>query len=94
MEPDARWRVSSASATAEVAPTEPNPWRTIWFSPRQTIRELLATDNRRSWLPPFLLFLLGNQLAQVNDLWAQGQVSLPVVVVGGSLGAALAFGWV
>ena len=50
METDPRWRVSAASAAAEEVqsraapaevPAELNPWRTIWFSPRVTVRYLI-----------------------------------------------------
>jgi len=33
----------------EVAPVMARPWRTIWFSPRRTMRELLASEVRPGW---------------------------------------------
>jgi Yip1 domain len=35
---------------ATVAPG-PRPWRTIWFSPRVTIRSVLETAERPTWIP-------------------------------------------
>jgi hypothetical protein len=33
----------------------PSPWRTIWFSPRITIRQLNEADVRPSWVPVMVL---------------------------------------
>jgi hypothetical protein len=33
----------------------PTPWRTIWFSPRITIRRLIEADVRSSWVPVIVL---------------------------------------
>jgi hypothetical protein len=35
----------------------PSPWRTIWFSPRITIRQLIEADVRPSWVPVLVLAL-------------------------------------
>ena len=35
----------------DATPRPANPWRTMWLSPRLTIRELLATENRPTWVP-------------------------------------------
>ena len=64
MDEQAPWRVSPASAVSELAlASAPNPWRTIWFSPRRTIRELRAADTRPSWVPAFVIGVIGALMA-------------------------------
>ena len=45
-----------------VGPT-PNPWRTIWLSPRITIRRLLEADVRPGWVPVVALTALASAFA-------------------------------
>jgi hypothetical protein len=37
--------------TITVTAPIPSPWRTIWFSPRRTMRNILGTDDRPNWIP-------------------------------------------
>jgi hypothetical protein len=36
----------------------PRPWRTIWFSPRRTVRALVEAETRPSWVPVVALAAL------------------------------------
>ena len=77
METEARILPASAAGAVSVL----NPWRSIWFSPRQTVRALINADDPPSWVPAFLVFLIGSWLERVNLLWAQGHLRLPLAVV-------------
>ena len=35
--------------------TAPNPWLTMWFAPRRTVRSLMASEQRPSWIPVVVL---------------------------------------
>jgi len=72
MEPDSRWQVSPASAEASDIPdavelTAPNPWRTIWFSPRRTIRQVLAAEPPLDWRPLFGVAFVASLLSVINQ---------------------------
>jgi hypothetical protein len=78
METDPRWRVSAASAAEEEVqsraaaaevPAELNPWRTIWFSPRVTVRYLIDAEEPPGWVPVFALGTIGSLLDTVNTWW-------------------------
>ena len=62
METESRWRVSPASAaipgenTAELLGVA--PWRTIWFSPRLTVRALIESRTAPNW-PAAILCAVG-----------------------------------
>jgi hypothetical protein len=47
---------------AESAPF-PSPWRTIWFSPRKTIRRIVDAQEPPSWWPVVALAALGQASA-------------------------------
>lgn len=53
----------------------PNPWRTVWFSPRRTIREIVAAEERPNWIPVVVLTALvaGARALQVEP--AEGTIS-------------------
>jgi len=91
MDEQARWRVSPASALAELAPPfAPNPWRSIWFSPRLTVRQLIEADGRPSWVPVFFLACLAGVLNVLNEQWANGQLHVPILA--GTLATLVAVG--
>ena len=54
----------------------PRPWRTIWFSPRRTMQEILASDVRPGWTLVVGLAALHGALATLGGLAAQGELSL------------------
>ena len=62
-----------ADATPPAPP--PNPWRTIWFSPRRTIRRIVDADVRPSWWPVIALALVGQAFAAL-EFDASGGVAL------------------
>ena len=99
METDPRWRVSAASAAEEegqslAAPAEVpaalNPWRTIWFSPRVTVRYLIDTEDPPGWVPVFVLGTIGSLLDTVNSWWhaSAGQLfqNLALAILFGIIG--------
>jgi Yip1 domain len=51
------------------------PWRTIWFSPRRTMRELLASEVRPGWTLVVGLAALHGALAIMGGLAAKGALS-------------------
>src|SRR5215204_3538395 len=65
---ESRWRVSAASAedapeTAETPPPIPlNPWLTMWWAPRRTVRSLVASEERPSWIPVVALAGINSSL--------------------------------
>ena len=66
----------NASATGPAA-----PWRSVWFAPRLTIRQVLAAERRPSWAPVLLLVLLHmGVLALVPD--DDGSVAIRDSLVG------------
>lgn len=69
--------------TTVVVPARPNPWRTIWFSPRRTIREVNAADYPPTWAPVIGLSYVASALEAGNTWWATGDP------VGGSTARAL-----
>ena len=50
---------------AAVAPA-PNPWRTMWFSPRITIRGILDAADRPSWMLVAVLAVANTAIAQIK----------------------------
>ena len=70
------------------APPIPRPWRTIWFSPRRTIRAIVEAEVRPSWVPVVALAALHQVLAAI--LGAMGpdgtittaRATMPAVVGG------------
>ena len=95
------WHVSPACrAEAVVSDTPPvsdpppasdaplRPWRTIWFSPRQTVRQLRATQPAPDWRPlyalafvAFALSVVNNWLAAPNSTYADLVRHLAVMLV-------------
>ena len=51
------------------------PWRTIWFSPRRTMQELLASEVRPGWTLVVGLAALHGALATLGGLAANGELS-------------------
>ena len=54
----------------ELTPAPPplNPWRTIWFSPRQTIRAIVDSDERPSLVPVVGIAFIAVFLNLVNTV--------------------------
>lgn len=77
----------SAGAMTTIIAAEvlaPSPWRTMWFSPRVTMRRLVDADVRPSWTPVVALAalssaLLNMQLDDTGALSASRSV-MPVVI--------------
>jgi len=67
--------------TIDAAPVRPQPWRTIWTSPRQTMRQLIASEARPSWSLVVGLAALHGALATMGGLAANGQLSLGLAVM-------------
>jgi hypothetical protein len=59
----------------DAAPVTARPWRTIWFSPRRTMRELLAAEMRPGWTLVVGLAALHGALATLGGLAAKGELS-------------------
>lgn len=75
------------------AAAAPSPWRTIWFSPRRTIRALLEAEVRPSWIPVIVLVAVNQVLASVVPNMSEGGFSAGTVAMGVILGVAqLIFG--
>ena len=53
-------------ATAAVEAQAPNPWRTMWFSPRVTIRRILDSEVRPSWTTVVVLATVGLALPSLQ----------------------------
>lgn len=82
-----------------------NPWRTIWFSPRQTIADIVASDPRyRLWLLaalhglPMMLhvaqdFSLGNQYTTLGIIAAAILFAAVFGIIGITIGSAFCY-WV
>ena len=70
LETETRWRVSAASMADQADTRELPPWRTIWFSPRRTIRRLLDTEPAPDWMPLAGLYL-GVLCLSVVNTWLQ-----------------------
>src|SRR5687768_14341988 len=64
------------SDVLDVAAVTARPWRTIWFSPRRTMRELLASDVRPAWTLVVSLAALHGALATLAGLAARGELSV------------------
>jgi Yip1 domain len=62
---------------SEPAPA-PNPWRTIWFSPRRTIRQLIA-EPTSGWRSLFLLGLATSLLSTLNGWLALDTPAMDLV---------------
>jgi hypothetical protein len=77
---ESRWRVSAASATDLPQPDAPSLWRTIWLSPRLTMRALINAEHPANWMPVYLLATLGAWLDMINTYWALERLSLPAVL--------------
>jgi hypothetical protein len=60
----------------------PNPFRTIWFQPRRTMREILAEDPRRNVIMLFLVAGAASSLERASDQSA---------AEGGPMGVIIAF---
>lgn len=60
--------------TCEPQPVEDcSPWRTIWFSPRRTIRAIIAAKVRPGWTPVVGLAIVASLLHTINS----AQIPLP-----------------
>ena len=51
--------------SAAVTPP-PHPWRTMWFSPRITVRGILDVADRPSWMPVAVLAVASTAIAQIK----------------------------
>jgi hypothetical protein len=65
----------------DAVPVTARPWRTIWFSPRRTMRELLASDVRPSWTLVVSLASLHGALATLGGLAVKGELSFSMAAV-------------
>ena len=57
------------------------PWRTIWFSPRRTVQELLASEVRPGWTLVVGLAALHGALATLGGLAAKGELSFSMAMM-------------
>jgi hypothetical protein len=68
MDVDPRWRVSEASAASPAEAPDvpelvaPKPWLTMWWAPRRTVRGLIASEQRPSWIPVVALAGINSSL--------------------------------
>ena len=70
-----------------------DPWRTIWFSPRHTIRHLLAVE-RPTWIVVFVLSLGAAVLDGLNTWLASPAANIGLGRhLGASLGLWVAWLW-
>ena len=53
-----------------------NPWRTIWFSPRRTIRSIVSAEARPSWVPVIALMAVVTAFTSVQLEPDTGSVSV------------------
>jgi hypothetical protein len=65
----------------DAAPVTARPWRTIWFSPRRTMRELLTSEVRPGWTLVVGLAALHGALATLGGLAAKSELSLNMAAV-------------
>jgi hypothetical protein len=65
----------------------PIPWRSVWFSPRLTIRQVLATDPRPSWTAVIALAALHQVFASLQVDPVEGTFSASRSVMPAILGA-------
>jgi hypothetical protein len=77
--------------TTTALPTTVNPWRTIWFSPRLTIRQRLDTEPPSNWLPLFMVVVGISLLAPVNNWLAKSDATAADLTRLCALTAALGF---
>lgn len=67
MDNESRWRVSPGSMVEGAEPPEVtaplrNPWLSMWLSPRRTVRSLMASEQRPSWIPVVALAAINTSL--------------------------------
>lgn len=67
--------------TLEAVAVAARPWRTIWFSPRRTMRELLAAEVRPGWTLVVGLAALHGALATLGGLAAKGELSFNIAAM-------------
>jgi len=77
-----RGAVEVMSATIVPAP---NPWRTMWFSPRITMRHLAAAETVPSWAPVVALAALSSamgslQLDPETGALSASRSTMPVII--------------
>lgn len=77
--------------TVDIAQLSPRPWRTIWFSPRLTMRQLIASESRPSWTLVVGLAALHGALSTLGGLAAKGQLSLGMAVMPTLIGVMQVF---
>jgi len=70
----------------DAPPVTAHPWRTIWYAPRRTMRELLAADPRPGWTLVVGLAALHGALATLGGLAARGDLSFNMAVMPTVLG--------
>lgn len=75
------------SEVVAAAPIAARPWRTIWFSPRRTIRDLLASEVRPGWTLVVGLAALHGALATLAGLAAKGDLSFNTATMPTIIGA-------
>ena len=52
---------AAVDAVTEILPV--SPWRTLWFSPRQTIRRIVDAEVKPAWWPVVALAAIGQAIA-------------------------------
>jgi hypothetical protein len=71
----------------DALPVAARPWRTIWFSPRRTMRELLSSEVRPGWILVVGLATLNVVLATLAGLAAKGNLSFNTAAMPAIIGA-------
>ena len=75
-----------AAVDVEVASSPaPSPWRTVWFSPRLTIRRVLATEPRPGWTGVIALAALHQifaslQVDPVDGTFSANRSAMPAIL--------------
>lgn len=78
--------LESAAVDVEVASSPgSSPWRTVWFSPRLTIRRVLATEPRPSWTGIIALAALHQifaslQVDPVEGTFSVSRSAMPAII--------------
>ena len=95
------WQVSPAcraelpvSDTLPTFDTPLRPWRTIWFSPRQTIRQLCDIQPPPAWTPLYALACVVFALSVVNNWLATPNSTYRDLTRLGLATFAMSIGWI
>src|SRR5262245_7418738 len=64
----------------------PNPWKTMWFSPRVTIRSILIAEERPSWMPVVALAVASAVIAAAqadeSGAFSVSRSAMPMILSG------------